>query len=142
MIDKFLEVGAGFDWISPLLGFLGDALNGPAYTFLIPYDSCPVSGHEIGRILRKRGVRSWGRMIVSGTIMVSVRLQKARWAQQILEQAGVPLENPLPEMAGRPSRRSRRVVPGRGRSRVGSRQRREAGTLVDAVSEILNTPLF
>ncbi len=142
MIDKFLEVGAGFDWISPLLGFLGDALNGPAYTFLIPYVSCPVSGHEISRMLRKRGVRSWGRMIVSGTLMVSVRLEKARWAQQILEQAGVPMENPLPEMAGRPARRSRRAASGRGRSRVGSRQRREAGTLVDAVSEILDTPLF
>ena len=142
MIDKLLEVGAGFDWISPLLGFLGDVMNGPSHTFLIPYDSCPVSGHEIGRMLRKRGVKSWGRMIVSGTIMVSVCLEKARWAQQILEQAGVPIENPLPEPVRRQSARRRRAAPGSMRSGSGPRRRGEAGAIVDAVSEILDTPLF
>ena len=142
MIDKFVEVGAGFDLISPVLAIIGNVMNGPSYTFLIPHEFCPVSGHDVGRILRKRGVKSWGRMIVSGTLMVSVRLEKARWAQQILEQAGVPIENPLPEVAPKPSASRKRAATGAGRGRRGSRRRSEAGSVVDAVSEILDTPLF
>jgi hypothetical protein len=142
MLDKFLEVGAGFDWISPLLGFLGDAMNGPSHTFLIPYDSCPMSGRDVARLLRKRGVKSWGLMIVSGTLMVSVRLEKARWAQHLLEQAGVPVENPLPQKAGSRSARRRRTSPRPRRGKGRSRRRTEAGGLIDAVTNILNSPLF
>ena len=111
MIDKFVEVGASFDLLSPVLAIIGNVMNGPSYTFLIPHEFCPVSGHDVGRILRKRGVKSWGRMIVSGTLMVSVRLEKARWAQQILEQAGVPIENPLPDAAPRPTASRKRAAP-------------------------------
>jgi hypothetical protein len=118
MIDKFLEVGAGFDWISPLLGFLGDAMNGPAHTFLIPWNSCPMSGHEVKRLLRKRGVKSWGVMIVSGTLMVSVKLNKARWAQHLLEQAGVPIENPIAGASRRRQRQPARQSPIQLRSHI------------------------
>ncbi|NIV32434.1 MAG: hypothetical protein GWN58_24230 [Anaerolineae bacterium] len=142
MLDKFLEVGSGFDWISPLLGFLGDAMNGPSHTFLIPYDSCPMSGRDIARLLRRRGVKSWGLMIVSGTLMVSVRLAKARWAQHLLEQAGVPIENPLPEKARARSARRGRAATRSGRGKGGSQRRSESGSLVDAVTEILKSPLI
>ena len=142
MLDRFLEVGSGFDWISPILGFLGDAMNGPSHTFLIPYDSCPMSGREIARLLRKRGVKSWGLMIVSGTLMVSVRLEKARWAQHLLEQAGIPVENPLPQKGHTRSARRGRAAGRSGRGKRGSRRRSESGGLVEAVTKILNSPLF
>jgi hypothetical protein len=109
-IDKLLEVGAGFDWVSPLLGFLGDAMNGTAHTFLIPWNSCPMSGHEVKRLLNRRGVKTWGVMIVSGTLMVSVKLEKARWAQHLLEQAGIPIENPLPGGQQRAAPRQRPIA--------------------------------
>ena len=96
MLDAALGVGSAFDWISPVAGFLGDLLNGPSHTFLIPWAGCPLNGREISQLLGRRGVRFWGLMIVSGTLMVSVRLNQARWAQHLLEQAGVPIENPLP----------------------------------------------
>ena len=96
MIDNILGGMASIDWISPLASVLGDALNGPSRTFLIPYDSSPLSGREIGRMLGKRGVKCWGLMVVSGTLMVSVRKGQARWAQHFLEQASVPIENPPP----------------------------------------------
>ncbi|NIV31789.1 MAG: hypothetical protein GWN58_20575 [Anaerolineae bacterium] len=102
LIDKGLAIGAGFDWISPLLGFAGDLMNGPSHGFLVPYDSCPMSGKEIARLLRERGVKTWGMMIVSGTLMFSVQLKKARWAQHILEQRGVPIENPIAGNAKQP----------------------------------------
>ena len=104
MIDNILGIGASFDWISPIAGFMGDLLNGPSHTFLIPHASCPMSGRDVERLLRKRGVTTWGLMIVSGTLMVSVRLNQAQWAQHLLEQAGVPIENPLPAQSRAPKR--------------------------------------
>ena len=105
MLERFLEIGASFDWISPLASILGDLLNGPSHTFLIPNGNSPLSGREIGYMLGKRGVRCWGLMVVSGTLMVSVRLSQARWTQHLLEQAGVPIENPV-EGQGTPGRRA------------------------------------
>ena len=112
MIDPILEAGSTFDWISPLAGWLGDRLNGPSHTFLIPYDSCPLSGREIAWMLGKRGVKSWGHMVVSGTFMISVKLKDARRAQQLLEEAGVPIENPLP--AAPPQQKRQRGTERRG----------------------------
>ena len=119
MLDRILEVGSAFDWISPLAGALGDFLNGPSHTFLIPYAASPLTGREIAWMLGKRGVRSWGHMIVSGKLMVSVNLSQARWAQHLLEQVGVPIENPLPGQGTtqrrRGSRRSAAAVARRSR---------------------------
>lgn len=94
MFGSILEVGSAFDWISPLVSVIGDVVNGPSYTFLIP-QNCGHSGREIIRLLRQRGVNSWGHMIVQGTIMISVRQTQARWAQHILAQAGIPTEADL-----------------------------------------------
>ena len=142
MLDSILGIASTFDWISPVAGFMGDLMNGPSHTFLIPWAGCPLNGREIGSMLRKRGVRYWGMMIVSGTLMISVRLNQARWAQHLLDQAGVPIENPLPSREG--GQRSQ----GRGsRTRTGQRSRRtrggsELGAIADSVSDILNGRLF
>ena len=137
MIDKILGVGASLDWISPLASVLGDVVNGPSHTFLIPYDSCPLSGREVEILLRRQGVKSWGHMVVSGTLMVSVRLSQARWAEHLLEDAGVPIENPA-ATSGRAGRANRRRV-GAGRR---PSQRSELGSIADSVKEILDTRLF
>ena len=97
MIDNVLGIASTFDWISPLVGVVGDLMNGPGHTFLIPWQSCPMSGYEVQGLLRKRGIKTWGLQIVANTLMVSVRLAQARYAQHILEQAGVTIENPLPD---------------------------------------------
>lgn len=101
MLDTLLEIGSAFDWISPIAGLVGDIANGPSYTFLIPYD-CGISGREISRLLKRRGVDSWGHMVVDGSLMITVRQGQARWAQHLLDQAGVPVDNPL---AGHKARR-------------------------------------
>ena len=91
-----LDAMGSIDWISPLASILGDVMNGPSHTFLITHASSPLSGREIEWMLRKRGVKTWGAMVVSGTLMISVRKGQARWAQHWLEQASIPIENPLP----------------------------------------------
>ena len=96
LFDDILEIGAAFDWISPIGGLIGDALNGPSHTLLIPYD-CGYSGREISRLLKRRGVDSWGHLVVKDTIMLTVRQTQARFAEHLLEQAGVPLESGAPK---------------------------------------------
>lgn len=137
MLDTILEAGASFDWISPLASILGDIMNGPSHTFLIPYDSSPLSGREIAWMLGKRGVKTWGLMVVSGTLMVSVRLNQARWAQHLLEQSGIPLENPLPAQA-----RKRRPGSKRPPGRAARRSTGASGALADSIQEVLNTRVF
>ena len=92
-LDSILEVGASFDFLSPLAGIVGDAVHGPSHTFLIPHDSCPLSGREVELLLRRRGIKTWGLLVVDGTLMVSVKAKDAGRAQAMLKGAGVPIEN-------------------------------------------------
>ena len=142
MLDSILGIASTFYWISPAAGFLGDLVNGPSHTFLIPWAGCPLNGREIGTMLRRRGVRYWGMMIVSGTLTISVRLHQARWAQSIFEQAGVPIENPLP--SGQGARRSQTSgSPARtGQRRKPTRRSGEMGAIADSVSDVLNSRIF
>ncbi|HSJ58674.1 MAG TPA: hypothetical protein VLC95_15935 [Anaerolineae bacterium] len=92
MSDKLLAAGASVDWISPLLAMLGNLVNGPSYTFLIPYD-CGWSGRDVISLLRRNGIKTWGHMVVSDTLMLTVRLAQAGWAQYLLDRAAIPVEN-------------------------------------------------
>ncbi len=104
MIDKVLGAGASFDYLSPLVAILGDLAHGGGYTFLIA--ASDMTPREIEAMLRARGITTWGAMIVSGTLMISVRKQDAQRAYTILQAAGVPVENP-PKMAKSAPKRKR-----------------------------------
>ena len=120
IVDTGLEVGAGFDWISPLAGIIGDVLHGGGHTFLIDIGASPMTGAEIERMLRKRGIRTWGAMIVGDTFMLSVETEKARYAAHLLEQAGIPLESAAPSGSTSPAARP---SPGQARASFASRSR-------------------
>jgi len=83
---------AAVDVISPILSVVGNALNGPSYNFLVPYD-CGWSGREVISLLKRHGIKSWGHMVVSNTLMLSVRLDQAEWTQHVLDRSGIPVEN-------------------------------------------------
>ena len=89
MFGKLIEIGSTFDWLSPIGALIGDVVNGPSHTFLIPVD-CGYSGREIAKLLSRRGVENWGHMVVKGTVMISVPKRQARWAQHLLDEAGIP----------------------------------------------------
>ena len=93
MIDEALNVGSTFDWISPVLASAQDIVNGPSHTFLIP-DQCGWSGYGIRDLLHRSGVQTWGLMIVSDTLMVSVPKERSSWAFTVLSRNGIPVENP------------------------------------------------
>jgi len=121
MLDELLEAGCAFDWISPLAGILGDIMHGGGHALLIDIGASPLSGREIERMLRKRGIKTWGAMIVSGTFMLSVPENQASWAHHLLEQHGIPLESGAPQ-ASRPAPRPR-PSPGQARASFASRSR-------------------
>lgn len=59
MIDKLLEIGCVFDWISPVLAGIQDIRYGANWTYLVP-DNAGFSGRDVARILAGAGVESWG----------------------------------------------------------------------------------
>ncbi|HHX65287.1 MAG TPA: hypothetical protein GX702_10410 [Chloroflexi bacterium] len=79
------------DVISPLTADLLDLVNGPSHTFFVDANS-GWSGWAISNILTSHGIRVWGKMVVMGDIMFTVRRAQARWAQYLLERAGVPIK--------------------------------------------------
>jgi len=91
MIDKILEFGTIFDWISPVIAEVQDIVNGPSHTFFIP-EECNWSGGEVTSLLRQHGVKTWGHMTVNRMRMITVRQPQARWAQYLLEREGIPIE--------------------------------------------------
>jgi hypothetical protein len=127
MLDEILAAGSTFDWISPLVGFAKDFLNGPSHTFLIPYTS-GWSGRAVSRMLGKRGVKSWGYMVVKDTLTVSVAERQAGWAQYVLDEAGIPVENPA---GGRRQAQATRHRKGNGFE-----------SLADDLRDVLDTSIF
>ena len=93
MLDKILDEGAGFDWIGPLAHILGNAVRGPSHTFGISYAGCPMTGRDIQLMLKKNGIKSWGLLVVDGTLMISVKKSDAPRAQQLMQAQGVTIEN-------------------------------------------------
>jgi hypothetical protein len=99
--DDLLEVGTMFDWISPVLSIAGDIANGGGYTLFIP-QACGWTGGEVDRLLRRNGIKTWGKMIVNGFLMITVRPAQAEQARFVLNRAGVPLDNGSPSGATEP----------------------------------------
>ena len=74
--------------------------------------------------------------------MLSVRESQVRWAQQVLEQAGVPLENPVPTQRRKDSRARARGGRTTVRSQGRSSPEDDLGGIVDSVRDVLDTRLF
>ena len=89
MLDRLLWLGSLGDWVRPLWAFICDWRFGPGTSFLVPYGA-GWSGREIERLLRGRGIRTWGLMIVGDTIIFEVARKQARHAAVVLRIAGIP----------------------------------------------------
>ena len=92
MLDKLLDIGCAFDWITPTVAFVQDFFRGPVSDFGIP----PHAGwgcSDIQHLLNRNGVRVWGLMYnVSGDIlMFTVPKTQANWAYDLLQQEGIPI---------------------------------------------------
>ena len=120
LLDDLLAAGSIFDWITPLVAFAHDAVNGPQHTLFIDR-ACGWSARQIEKMLRDHGVRTWGLMIVNDQIMITMRRSQARWADYLVQREGLPLLNPLTNGPVQPDRD--RTGPRQGEdTRTGQRQ--------------------
>jgi hypothetical protein len=88
MFQRLIDLGVNFDWISPLVALAQDMINGPARAFVLPRD-CGWSARQIEHLLKRNGIKIWSLLITGESIMFAVRMAQARWAQYILERAGL-----------------------------------------------------
>ena len=89
MIDKAIEAGTVFDWITPLWTFVQDFRNRPAVGFWIPKDSGE-SAFVLQRQLRAKGIRTWGWIYYGDNLLFRCRLAQAQYAEYWLQQWDVP----------------------------------------------------
>jgi hypothetical protein len=85
---KLLKAVAIFDWITPASSVAQTIAAGGSHTFLIPEGSVR-SGGQVANLLRARGIKTWGHMLVNGHYMIAVSKKQARYASQVLTKAGI-----------------------------------------------------
>lgn len=100
MLNDVLNLATNFDWITPSWHILQDFWNRPVSRFGIQAN-VGVDRGDIRRVLRKRGVKSWGYVynVAGDLIMLSVPKAQAAWANWALAEAGVPVMVGPPELA-------------------------------------------
>lgn len=84
--DTALAIGATFDWITPLWGFLRDAFSGPTAQINIPYDN-GLSGAQIGDTLADYGIDYWAMMVVWDEITFTIHAEDEAEVREILAQS-------------------------------------------------------
>ncbi len=92
MLDKLLNIGCAFDWITPTIAFIQDFLGGPVSDFGIPAN--PYLGRsEIRRLLMREGIHVWGLMydFHGEVLMFTVNKLDAEFTCHILLRNGIPI---------------------------------------------------
>jgi hypothetical protein len=95
MLDKILQAGSGFDWISPTIAFVHDIRNRPSVDINVPA-TAGWSAQDLTSLLQECGIKVWGVMLVGDVIIFSVRKAQALYAQYLLERNGIPYQGGLP----------------------------------------------
>ena len=92
--ESVASVGSAFDYFSPAAAFITDIMHGGSRGFVVPIDQSPLTGKQIKRLLRSKGVDSWGYVLpaFTGTLVFSVAKEDGEWAEHVLDRAGVPTE--------------------------------------------------
>lgn len=87
-MDKLLRFGSSFDWITPLVAYIQDWLNGPSVAFSVP-ESAGWTCFAISSLLRSKGIKVWGLMYVNDHIIFKVKCAQARYADYLLTREGM-----------------------------------------------------
>jgi hypothetical protein len=82
------------DIISPIDTFFGIARHGKMHRFTFDVNA-GFTGYKVEKLLRRYGVRVWGRQVSGSERSFLVKRSQAVWAEYILCRAGVPLLSPL-----------------------------------------------
>ena len=107
MLDRVLNIGCSFDWITPTMAFIQDFQNRPVSHFGVTANADLDRG-DIRRLLQSKGVRVWGLMynVADDLIMLSVQKSQAAWTYYIMMSEGVPVVYAPAEVTGGVKKRS------------------------------------
>ena len=89
MIDKAVEIGGYFDWITPLWTLIQDWRKRPSAGFTVRADTA-WSAYAVRDLLAQYGVETWGWAIHGQVIVFRLRAGQARFAEYLMDGAGVP----------------------------------------------------
>ena len=97
---KLFEVLSIFDWVTPTVALFEDVAEGGPFnlntwTFYVPYDEAISKGWSAARIedvLGQYGIRTWGGLVHFGEYFFKVKLEQAAWAECILSNYSVPVQ--------------------------------------------------
>jgi len=79
-----------FDILSPIDEFMARLQYGKMHRFYY-YTTSAYNGYRVEKLLRRYGIRVWGRRIQGDTRSFIVKRKQAVWAEYLLCRAGVPL---------------------------------------------------
>ncbi len=83
------------DFIDPIDGWFGHLLHGSMHRFSFLRDG-GFTGAQVEMLLRRYGIRIWGRELEDPTeLAFLVKQKQAIWAEYLLCRAGVPLTSAL-----------------------------------------------
>lgn len=83
------------DLITPIDTLIGAARHGKLHQFTFVTTSSFPGTYKVEKILRRYGIRIWGRKMAKNQRSFLVKQSQAIWAEYILCRAGVPLISPL-----------------------------------------------
>jgi hypothetical protein len=89
MIDRILEVGSCFDWISPVYAMAQDLAHHGGHSLVM--DCSGWAPTEIERVLRRAGIETWGLMADRAEVYLSCPKEQAARATYILQRAGIEI---------------------------------------------------
>lgn len=87
MIDDLLEIGAGFDWITPAWGLIQNATGG--YRTISIDRDCSSSAGDIKRSLRAKGVNIDAMQVCGKYITFNVKRTQEKYAFYWLKRWGL-----------------------------------------------------
>lgn len=96
-LDSILGAISFFDLITPTAGHVQNFARGPAHTFHVRHGA-GWGIYSVERVLQDAGCGPvWGKRIFLNTMKLSVRREVAQRGYWALHEAGVPVENGVPD---------------------------------------------
>jgi len=90
MFNWLIDIGATFDWITPMIDFFKNAKNGSRHSFFVDR-YVGWSANDIERMLKQSGIEMWGIVFFKESIAFDVKESQALQTQYLLQQNGLPI---------------------------------------------------
>ena len=91
-MDDLLDLLAKLDWFEALDALVRSLSGAKSWTFSVSRN-CGWSGQQIESMLRKYGVKLWGRGFTRDTLTFRINVKQANWAEYLLHQHAIPVHS-------------------------------------------------